>query len=252
MVYKLAFLFLTKGNHNSELAWELFFKNINIGLYKIYSHPKTIPSQLFLKNNIISNTTNTRWGDSTLVKATLLLLESAYQDIDNQHFILVSDSCIPIVNFNTLYNYLSTTDKSLLYWRHNKNRLDRYLKLSQHIRKHVNFKNFYSQHQWMILCRKHVKLTLHNNILNDFLHVHACDEHYFVTLFNLLGILKTEFINKKTTYCDWSDTRSMHPKTFNHIDKQLIDMAHSQQTFFIRKIGKQCNLCKYLYFILQI
>lgn len=249
---KIAFLFLTKGNHNCEVAWNLFFKDIDSKLYNIYCHPKIPPTQLFLKNNVISTIIPTKWGDISLVKATLLLLKEAYSDPLNEYFIIVSDSCIPIINFNHLYKYLFRHDKSYLYWRHIDNRIDRYQKLSLRLKQSIPFNNFYSQHQWMIFIRKHVKIALKYNILSDFVKVHACDEHYFVTLFSLIGILKTECINHKTTYCDWSDKTAMHPTTFNNISNAIIDSAHRNNTFFIRKISKCYKLSEYLLFILKL
>ena len=66
------------------------------------------------------------------------------------------------------------------------------------------------------------------------------------------GRNRKEFINQKTTYCDWSDMTAMHPKTYTAITKEIINTAHKQQTFFIRKIANNCNLCQYLCFILQL
>ncbi len=249
---KLAFLFLTKGNHSCEVAWNLFFKNVDVSKYSLYNHPKSQPTQPFLKNNIIHHTTPTQWGDISLVKATLLLLQAAYTDTKNSYFILVSDSCIPVVDFQTLYYKLHSNNKSYLYYRHIGNRLDRYQKLSAVVRNKLAFHHFYSQHQWMILYRPHVKLAIDNNLISDFRWVHACDEHYFVSLFYLLGVLKREFINQKTTYCDWSDVTAMHPKTYTTITKAIINTAHRHQTFFIRKIANNCNLCHYLSLILQL
>lgn len=139
-----------------------------------------------------------------------------------------------------------------MYWRHIYNREDRYRNLSLRLKQKISFNNFYSQHQWMILIRKHVKIALQYNLLNDFRLVHACDEHYFVTLFKLLDLLKTEFVNKKTTYCDWSNKTSMHPKMFDNITSNLIEFAHKNQTFFLRKVSQSASISDYLVFILKL
>ena len=75
---KLSFLFLTKGNHNSIDIWNLFFKNISLDKYSIYTHPKIKPTQKLLYENIIPNVVNTKWGDISLIKATLQLLKYNY------------------------------------------------------------------------------------------------------------------------------------------------------------------------------
>ena len=253
MLRKIAFLFLTKGNHNCEIAWNLFFRNIPVSEYRIYCHPKTLPTQDFLKNNTLSSRTPTRWGDVSLIRATLLLLKTAYQDKENHYFILVSDSCIPIVNFTTLQETLFQTGRSIMAWRHIQNRLDRYQKLPVNIRAKLSFNHFYSQHQWMVLRRDHVKLAIQHSLLDAFTAVHACDEHYFVSLFYLLGVLfkETDFLNRKVTYCDWSDVTAMHPKHFNSLDNQLIWKAHQKHCLFLRKVNPHSQLGKYLYFILS-
>ena len=137
---------------------------------------------------------------------------------------------------------------SYINYKHIANRLDRYHKLSPHIRNFVKWKDFKSQHQWMILHRGQVKKCLEAapKILPHFSRVHAVDEHFFVTLFQILGILEKEFINQKTTYCDWSDSSSMHPKTFHRLTNQFVYNIQSSGCFFLRKVSNQVLIGPYL------
>jgi len=52
-----------------------------------------------------------RWGEFNIVGAERRLLANALLDFSNQRFVLLSESCIPLFNFSTVYNYLinSTT-----------------------------------------------------------------------------------------------------------------------------------------------
>ena len=248
---KTAFLFLTIKNHNCQGLWDLFFQGIPNSLYSIYCHPKFTPTQPLLKDNIVSRTIPTQWGDISLVRASLILLREAYTDPKNEYFILLSDSCIPIIDFTFMREKLydkSTRGYSYIHYKHIANRLDRYQKLSPYIRQKIKWGDFYSQHQWMILHRKHVRmcLALVPRLLSHFNNVHAVDEHFFVTIFQLLGVLKKEFINQKTTYCDWGDTKAMHPKTFTTLSNQLVYQMQTTGHFFARKISDKTKISNYL------
>ena len=245
---KLSFLFLTKGNHNCITAWDLFFKNIPKNKYSIYCHPKTKPTQKLLYKNVIDNIVNTQWGDISLIKATLSLLYTSFQDNDNKYFILVSDSCIPIIDFNFLKDIITRENKTWITWKLNTNKLDRYHQLHKSFKKTLPSNNFYSQHQWMILRRDHVYEILNTNLTQVFKNVHAADEHYFVTILYLKNLLNyNECINHKTTYCDWSNTLSMHPSEFSDINTKLLDIAQKNKCFFLRKVRVNPTLCKYLF-----
>jgi hypothetical protein len=237
VVGKIAFLFLTKGNHNCENLWNLFFKNIPPNLYNIYCHPKKLPTQLFLRNNIITDRIETRWGDISLVVATILLLKAAYKDEDNKYFILLSDSCCPIVDFFFLKNKIELVDKSWISYRYSSNKLSRYHSMNDTMKKYIPLNHFYSQHQWMILRRDHVNIIITNNLISKFKNINAVDEHYFVCLLFLYKLLNTQnILNKKITYCDWSNIKEMHPTEFTNITDGLLQKAHMNGCFFIRKI----------------
>ena len=249
---KLAFLFLTKGNHKCIRPWQIFFKNVSKDLYSIYTHPKTEPSQAFIRDNCIQTVIPTRWGDISLIRATILLLKYSYEDPANKYFILLSDSCIPVISFDILRNSILREDKTWISWKYNENKLDRYQKLHPALKKYIPSNKFYSQHQWIILKRSHVKTLLETDITPYFNNMHAADEHYFVVLLYFKNLLnETECINHKITYCDWSDITSMHPTEFTHVSEKLIDIAQTNRCFFLRKVAAKAQLCNYLINILN-
>lgn len=234
---KIAFLFLTRCNHHSEICWNLFFKNINPDLYSIYCHPKSIPSQVFLKNNLVKNMISTKWADISLVRATLILLANAYKEKKNSHFILLSESCVPIVNFSILYKRIKKLEQSVFHFKHLSNKLNRYQLLSPVIRNKLSFSNFYCQHQWMLLLRNDVIFFISQDLTNYFSATPASDEHYFISLMVLYKKYKN-IINKKITYCDWSDQSSMHPKIYDKLNINFIHKLQKEGYLFIRKVGK--------------
>lgn len=55
-----------------------------------------------------------KWGEFSMLEAERRLLANALLDIANQRFILLSESCIPLYNFTTIYNYLTNSPKSFV------------------------------------------------------------------------------------------------------------------------------------------
>jgi hypothetical protein len=108
-VPKVAFLFLTRGPLPFARLWERFFRGHN-GLYSVYVH--ALPSYVL---NVSSSSPfhgrqipsqEVSWGSITLVDAEKRLLANALLDHSNQRFVLVSESCVPVYNFPTVYEYL--------------------------------------------------------------------------------------------------------------------------------------------------
>ncbi|KAH6822584.1 Core-2/I-branching beta-1 [Perilla frutescens var. hirtella] len=108
-VPKIAFMFLTRGEVVMAPLWEKFFKG-NQGLYSIYVHsdPSFNGSEkegsVFRGRRIASK--EVQWGNVNMVEAERRLLANALLDISNQYFVLLSESCIPLYNFSTIYSYL--------------------------------------------------------------------------------------------------------------------------------------------------
>jgi hypothetical protein len=49
-----------------------------------------------------------------MIDAERRLLANALQDPDNQHFVLLSESCVPLHNFDYVYSYLMETNISFV------------------------------------------------------------------------------------------------------------------------------------------
>ncbi|CDY26503.1 BnaC09g41650D [Brassica napus] len=106
MVVKVAFMFLTGGGLPLADLWDKFFEG-HEGFYSIYVH--TNPSfqehypetSVFYSRRIPGQAVY--WGTSTMVDAERRLLANALLDESNQRFVLLSDSCIPLFNFTTIY-----------------------------------------------------------------------------------------------------------------------------------------------------
>ncbi|XP_062210001.1 glycosyltransferase BC10-like isoform X3 [Phragmites australis] len=107
---KIAFMFLTPGTLPFERLWDKFFEG-HEGGYTIYVHasrekPEHV-STLFIGRDIHSE--KVTWGKISMVDAERRLLANALGDIDNQHFVLLSDSFYdpgPHGNFRYSHNML--------------------------------------------------------------------------------------------------------------------------------------------------
>ncbi|KAG1334761.1 putative glycosyltransferase BC10 [Cocos nucifera] len=125
---KVAFLFLTKGALPFAPLWEKFFEG-NEGLYSIYVHPhpsykESVPDDSVFHgrrvpkdNNLVGlyRVVEVRWGQPNMVEAERRLLANALLDYSNQRFVLLSESCIPIFNFSTIYSYLINSTKTFIH-----------------------------------------------------------------------------------------------------------------------------------------
>ncbi|GJN39029.1 hypothetical protein PR202_gb28122 [Eleusine coracana subsp. coracana] len=79
---KIALMFLTPGSLPFEKLWEKFLEVV--------------------------------WGLISMVDAEKRLLANALEDVDNQIFVLLSDSCVPLHSFDYVYNYLMGTNVSFI------------------------------------------------------------------------------------------------------------------------------------------
>ncbi|XVF44200.1 hypothetical protein PTKIN_Ptkin02bG0101800 [Pterospermum kingtungense] len=116
-VPKVAFLFLTKGPLLLAPLWEKFFEG-HQGMYSIYVHSN--PSynlsepegSVFHGRRIPSK--EVEWGNVNMIEAERRLLANALLDFSNQRFVLLSESCIPLFNFSTVYSYLINSSHSFV------------------------------------------------------------------------------------------------------------------------------------------
>ncbi|OMO80209.1 Glycosyl transferase, family 14 [Corchorus capsularis] len=118
MTPKVAFMFLTSGPLPLAPLWEKFFQG-NEGFYSIYVHSRpdyneTIPQDsVFYGRRIPSQPVY--WGTASMIDAERRLLANALiDDVSNQRFVLLSDSCIPLFNFKKIYDYLINSNLSFL------------------------------------------------------------------------------------------------------------------------------------------
>jgi len=108
---KIAFLFLTYNNLKRPDIWNKFLdidenrSSKYSNKFSIYNHSKEqdkVTDTLLIGRHIPENI-DTCWGCFGAVEANILMMKSALQDPLNKKFILVSESCAPIISFDRLY-----------------------------------------------------------------------------------------------------------------------------------------------------
>ena len=251
---KIALCFLTYGNLSKTNLWETFINS----KYNIYIHNKENFSGVFEKY-CIKDKVDTKWGDISLVKATLNLFKEAFIDKENEYFILLSDKCIPLYDSDEIYDRVRKINNNIILKNISKDRLSNnslkgfdndYRKRFDLLADKTFFdKNkFCKQYQWMLLKRDTVKFFIEN----DYTHIFgnnffAPDEHYFINIINKFNI---SYVDKIITYVNWNEFSDsiffrLKPKTYLKLTDEMIKNILKFDTLFMRKIDSKCNLPSY-------
>ncbi|CAI9766014.1 unnamed protein product [Fraxinus pennsylvanica] len=223
---KIAFLFLTPGALPFEKLWDNFFQG-HEGRFSVYVHAsKQKPvhfSRYFINREIRSD--KVVWGKISMVDAERRLLSNALKDPDNQHFVLLSDSCIPLRDFDYVYNYLMYTNTSFIdsFEDPGPHGSGRY---SEHMLPEVEKKDFRKGAQWFTMKRQHAVIVMADSLyytkFRDYCkpgmeYGRNCysDEHYLPTFFHMLD--PAGIANWSVTHVDWSEGK-WHPKSYRKQD----------------------------------
>ncbi|KAI3911185.1 hypothetical protein MKW92_033394 [Papaver armeniacum] len=213
---KIAFMFLTPGTLPLEKLWDKFFDG-HEGRFSVYVHASEEKpvhlSRYFVNRDIHS-------------EKVRRLLGLAFQDPDNQHFVLLSDSCIPLHNFDYVYNYLMDTNVSFIdsYVDHGPHgSAGRY---SEPMLPEIEYKDFKKGSQWFTMKRQHVMIVLSDCLYYPKFRLYCrpgmegdrncySDEHYLPTFFSMMD--PAGIANRSVTLTDWSE-RKWHPRAYHARD----------------------------------
>ncbi|KAF8703986.1 hypothetical protein HU200_031467 [Digitaria exilis] len=225
-VPKVAFMFLVRGDLPLRPLWEKFFEGHH-GLYSIYVH--TNPSHtvspprdsVFYGRTIPSQ--RTTWGGVTLVEAERRLLANALLDLSNERFALLSESCIPIYNFSTVYAVLTGSKTSFV---ESIVSTARYRPLFA-LRNNISEAQWRKGSQWFELDRALAGEavadaayfpTFRENCAGERFCV--VDEHYMSTLVSVLGWGRRN-ANRTLTFADWDPKRRVGAHPRNHRGEEV-------------------------------
>ncbi|KAF8061188.1 hypothetical protein N665_1212s0014 [Sinapis alba] len=215
---KVAFMFLTRWNLPLSPLWEIFFKG-HEGFYSIYIH--TSPefteeppeSSVFYKKRIPSKAVE--WGRSSMMDAERRLLSHALLKHSNARFVLLSETCIPLFNFTTVYTYLMGSTRSFLGSFDDPRPMGRG-RYNPKMLPHVSLSDWRKGNQWFELSRRVAAEIISDHRYYTVFKDHCrppcyIDEHYIPTLVN--KICPEMNSNRTVTWVDWSRGGS-HPARF--------------------------------------
>ncbi|KAK4797825.1 hypothetical protein SAY86_030151 [Trapa natans] len=219
---KVAFMFLTSRAVHLSPIWEKFFRG-HQGLYSIYwhAHPSYEDSMpvdsVFYGTRIPSQ--EVQWGTSSMMDAEKRLLANALLDPSNQRFVLLSESCIPLFDFKTVYSYLTNTNLSFQasFDDPRKSARGRY---NPKMAPTINVTDWRKGSQWFELNRDLANLVVSDQNYYRVFQEHCrppcyVDEHYIPTLLNILRPASNS--NRTVTWVDWS-RGGPHPGKFGWDD----------------------------------
>ena len=192
---QIAFLFLVLDNPNFINIWNSYLRG-HKDKFNLYIHPKFPNKTIWKKSNIIKNLKETSWGH--IVESYIELMKIAFKNKNNYKFVTISESDIPIKNFNTFYNDVTNDPRSWIKfldikkynWEERINK--QYIKdKPQHFIKHL---------ARFCLNREHVGELLNKkeNQLKFFYKMHVGDEFFLSLLYPIKNVR-----NFAVTYDDW-------------------------------------------------
>ena len=231
---KIAFCFLTRANLHQPRLWESFFLKSN-GRHTIYCHPKfreDVTDEL-LVDRIIKNIVPTTYAHVSGVAASISMFLTAYADCpDNEYFVLVSESTIPIVPFDSVYQQLRQANgRSLIQYYAPAPGTELYDRLRERLSMIEPPSLFpspiYAHATWLVLHRRHVALLYDYPAIEAFMRVNGADEHYFMnTLIHLKHCPVGEFINKATTFASFRE-----PEVARHFERNVKQELVTVETY---------------------
>ena len=291
----VALLFLTQTDHLHPALWAKYLRG-HSHQFRVYAHPSCrpvhltgkhhgrhaklfpctrgmIPNTSFLHGHIVSPRAPSRWGQLVLVYYALL--RAAYKDHRNQHFVFLSESCVPFVGPDKAYRTL-TAESTVSYVDrpHPHDDAKRYrsaLRATGILPSH-----FFKHSGWFSVCRRDAgRLLAHPKAFQALHKVKAGDEH-ILSILNLPACGHGKSLRDRViTYADWSgrdegfaqytpDTpgfweaidnepdsekqrvlrkqvadwksATMHPRTFTTITPADIARFRASKCLFVRKI----------------
>lgn len=261
---KIAFCFLIYDKINNEKIWYDYINCIDKNKYNIYIHYKKNKPLKYFEKYKIKNTINTSWGGISIVLAQIEILKNALKDPYNQHFIWLSQACIPIKSFNYIYNNL---DINKSYYNISPN--SQLKNKTAYIQKYIKKENIKKAGMPSIINRKHAYLFVSNknNIMLCFRRSKLiADEIIFITLlhhYNLRHelILTPNISAGAIIFTGWTDMKNYKkfnkskltkttPNEYKYICKDELHYLLSSKSMFARKFVDNCKglekLIKYL------
>ena len=109
-------MFILREGFLQRELWESFFRGVDPDRYRCF-HYSIEGSDAPAVESLLTfaNTLNPQYGHVSYVATVLKMLALGLQDPENGKFILLSESCIPLVRFETIFDQVMHDDRTYLY-----------------------------------------------------------------------------------------------------------------------------------------
>jgi hypothetical protein len=242
---RLGLLFLTKGDVNHPQIWQEFVAEAPDRV-RVFSHAKH-PEKLkggFLEGTEISEHFETVWGGIGLVKASRAMLLEALEDESLTHFVLLSESCVPIRPLPEILRRLEIDPRPQIGYKTLKAAPLRQGSRAEAVPQ-MPKGCWRFQPQWWLLDRVAATFSAGKDFTEMFEKMPVPDEAYFATVLAMQGYpLEGIVLKKDVTWTSWEKDAGS-PSAWETLPKdRLADMIHSGG-LFARKFPKGADIGKY-------
>jgi len=261
---KVAFLYLIYDEINNECLWRNYFRKVNKDRYSIYIHWKYDKKLGYLDQFRLTNTIPTEYAELSLVKAQNLLLREALKDQNNERFVFLSNSCIPLKSFDYTYNSLFLNELCYFNAAREEHVFER--NRGRVLTEAFGLRNVKKASQWSILTRPMARvLSESDDVLGTCFEPgrkDLADEYFYLSYLHYLDKQQHLHISDYSTVdCStfefWEDKEykfrdnftSDHPESWDRRLKTYFDISENElayllnaQCYFGRKFSKNCSV----------
>eukprot|EP00347_Sterkiella_histriomuscorum_P006952 403350810 len=235
--------------------WNDFFNGISKDQYSIYYHARNEDSfnldPSFNAQRV--ETVPSNWGDMGQVRVQIQLLRYALQDPQNQKFIYVSQSCIPLYNFTTFYDKIMSHPYTMLEIIPNTLNLGgRYPRMTE-LLKNYKDEEIIKHSNWIVFIRSHAQIMVdeENSIIKKFEDVEepisSPDEGVFGVTLASKGLL-SEVWNTVVAHSVWYTSTIHH---YVYLSPYHIQTARLSGALTMRKVVEDAIIEKSVYNLIR-
>lgn len=241
---KPALLFLTREDVHHPQIWRDFIgeSRNRVG---IFSHSKVdLPPSAFLHGTAVPNRIPTAWGEISLVKATRELLLTALEDESHTHFILLSESCVPVMPLARILKRLELDGRpqfSAKTGDENSVRNRWRMRGAPTVPKDC----WRFQSQWWSLDRAAAVFAAGADFSPEFQGALFPDESYFSTVLSLQGYPIENDVNPSASTWTWWEKEAGSPNSWAILPKEQLQRIINSNAMFARKFPPGADIGKY-------
>jgi hypothetical protein len=245
---KIAFCFSAYGEINHEAAWAEFFSQAGPDQLSVHIHQSNLAKLEYLQKQVIDDRIRRAlYGGIGVLNMHLLLLEHALRDPNNDKFVLVSNSCIPLKPWDYVYEHLMADQYSHL------NKADRrqLRPRCNHLYGRVTYPELHKCANWIVLSRRHAEACVRHDelrlILND---VWVPEEIYFLSTlmkhdYQDIRLTRDTDPSRHTTFTNWQGINYPFAsecalKNYSDVSSKELAFLRLEPCLFGRKFNTEC------------